>query len=66
MSTSVSTAYVFALSTPEHPSSAVWKTYNNKNTINIVVVDLLKSGYSLEAIRVVKDYNMEKIQISII
>ena len=60
------TAYVFALATSERPSSQVWETLNDENAIGIVVVRLLQDGYSLESIRVVKDYNMEKILISII
>ncbi len=64
MTMPASKAYVFALATEDRPSSVVWETCNDEDAIGIIVVRLLQDDYSLESIRVVKDYNLESIHIS--
>lgn len=62
--TPASKAYVFAVGNEDRGSSSVYETLNEDDPISIVVVELLKQGYPLECIRVVKDYNLEVITIT--
>jgi hypothetical protein len=66
MTVSETKAYVCALSTEDRASSQVFETSNDEDAIGIIAVWLLQNGYSLDSIRIVKDYNMEKIHISIV